>query len=630
MSLMSSIAARARATRQLVPQLVTRGVPRVVLVPVLVSLVSLVSLVACGPLGDMVGLSPGTRAPDARTPAGVALQVRLPATSQRATTQVGIEASYRRSNQTSVIIAAATFTPSPGATSLPVSIDLSACLNDTQRLQDDDLQTDSGSCLMNFALTLLTDGQVVDRQSIGPVELRPGTNVTVSDQVTLIDVTEVRISPTGSVQLGLGSSVTMSATLVSATGGTLGGRAVEWTSDAPGVARVDRSTGVVTTTGVGRARVSATYGSRTGGTDVNVIPVSFSIIVSGGAGTGAGTVRSTPVSLNCRVVTGVAQGPTCASSFNRDASITLTATVDTGSVFGGWSGACSGTTSSCTVVASADRSVSASFRRLSALSIIRAGAGAGTVTSAPGGIACPSTCVAQYLEGTSVTLTAAPSAGSTFTGWSGACTGSSTTCTVTVNAAASVTATFALIPTFGLSVATTGGQGSGIVASTPTGISCPTVCTRTFPVGTTVTLTATPQAGSVFGRWTGACSGTQPTCTITPSTTGAVTATAAFNVATGTLTISTAGSRGTGTVTSSPAGVNCPTTCSAAYPLGSLVTLTARPLGNSFFGGWSGGGCAGTALTCTVRVDAASVSVSALFSIVIINVTAPPIDGSPH
>jgi hypothetical protein len=67
--------------------------------------------------------------------------------------------------------------------------------------------------------------------------------------------------------------------------------------------------------------------------------------------------------------------------------------------------------------------------------------GAGAVTSDPAVIACPSTCTAP-LEG-SVTLTATPSAGSVFTGWSGACSGTAT-CVVTGSADAAVGADFAV------------------------------------------------------------------------------------------------------------------------------------------------------------------------------------------
>ena len=55
------------------------------------------------------------------------------------------------------------------------------------------------------------------------------------------------------------------------------------------------------------------------------------------------------------------------------------------------------------------------------------------------------------------------------------------------------------------------GTGSGTVASSPAGISCPSVCSASFPQG--ATLTATPDAGSGI-VWGGACSGGQASCTL--------------------------------------------------------------------------------------------------------------------
>jgi hypothetical protein len=76
------------------------------------------------------------------------------------------------------------------------------------------------------------------------------------------------------------------------------------------------------------------------------------------------------------------------------------------------------------------------------LTVARAGAGSGTVTSAPAGIACGADCTETYAPGTVVTLTAAPAAGSTFGGWSAGGCGAASTCVVTLSAATSVTATF--------------------------------------------------------------------------------------------------------------------------------------------------------------------------------------------
>ena len=86
--------------------------------------------------------------------------------------------------------------------------------------------------------------------------------------------------------------------------------------------------------------------------------------------------------------------------------------------------------------------------------------GSGSVTSSPAGINCGSDCTETYDPGTGVTLTAAPQAGTTFAGWGGACTGTSTTCTLTMSAARSVTATFTTKPVL---TVTKSGSGRGTV-----------------------------------------------------------------------------------------------------------------------------------------------------------------------
>ena len=68
--------------------------------------------------------------------------------------------------------------------------------------------------------------------------------------------------------------------------------------------------------------------------------------------------------------------------------------------------------------------------------------GTGTVTSSPAGIDCGGTCVASVTPGAMLTLTAAPSMGSTFAGWSGGGCSGNGTCVVTVSMATTVTATF--------------------------------------------------------------------------------------------------------------------------------------------------------------------------------------------
>lgn len=163
-------------------------------------------------------------------------------------------------------------------------------------------------------------------------------------------------------------------------------------------------------------------------------PNSFTLSVTK-AGTGSGTVTSSPSGINC--------GSTCSANYTTGTSVTLTAAAASGATFAGWSGACSGT-STCTVSMTAARSVTATFNGTGAtfaLTVTKAGTGSGAVTSSPSGVNCGSTCSANYSSGTSVTLTATATSGSTFAGWSGACTGTAT-CTVSMTAARAVTATF--------------------------------------------------------------------------------------------------------------------------------------------------------------------------------------------
>jgi hypothetical protein len=82
------------------------------------------------------------------------------------------------------------------------------------------------------------------------------------------------------------------------------------------------------------------------------------------------------------------------------------------------------------------------------LTIAKDGTGAGTVTSSPAGVNCASFCTDTFVAGLPVELIATPTLGS-FTGWSGACSGTGP-CTVTMDAAKSVTATFTFTPPIGV------------------------------------------------------------------------------------------------------------------------------------------------------------------------------------
>jgi hypothetical protein len=225
--------------------------------------------------------------------------------------------------------------------------------------------------------------------------------------------------------------------------------------------------------------------------------------------------------------------------------------------------------------------------------------GSGTVASNPAGVSCPSTCSHIFTGGAQVTLTPTPASGWAFGGWGGACSGSGG-CTVAMNAAESVTATF--LQDVALSVSVTG---SGSVASSPAGISCPSTCSETLAPGTQVTLTATPASGWNLSGWGGACSGVG-NCVVTMNAAQSVTAT--FAQPQYTLNVSVAGN---GTVTSSPPGVSCPSVCTMNYTDGTSVMLTATPTAGATFNGW-GGACTGNG-SCLVTMNSIE-SVTAMFS----------------
>jgi hypothetical protein len=294
------------------------------------------------------------------------------------------------------------------------------------------------------------------------------------------------------------------------------------------------------------------------------------------AGTGGGTVTSSPAGITCPGV------GTCSASFAPSTAVTLTATPNANSVFTSWSGAgCSGT-GTCAVTLTSNQAVTATFTTASAnvsVTIV----GTGTVTSSPAGISCPSTCTGTFAIGTQVTLTAAPGTNFLFGGWSGACTGTST-CMLTVNSNLAVTASF-VEPTLSVTIA-----GSGTVSSSPAGINCPTTCTATFPAGTKVTLTSKAASNSAFTGWAGGgCTGTAA-CTITLNSNQAVTAAfGSFSLSASALSPSsvTAGGSATSTVTLTPNGgffnvANVKLSCSS-------ITPASTPAPTCAFGAISGG-----------------------------------------
>jgi uncharacterized repeat protein (TIGR02543 family) len=148
--------------------------------------------------------------------------------------------------------------------------------------------------------------------------------------------------------------------------------------------------------------------------------------------------------------------------------------------------------------------------------------------------------------------------------------------------------------------------GNGNVNSADKFISCGSKCAANYDTNAVVTLTASPASGYAFAGWSGACNGTQPTCTVTVNESLNVTATFLPQFS---LSI---GRSGSGAVSSAAAGIDCGKTCSSKVTQGTTVTFTATPAVGYHFVNWAGA-CSGTSLTCTMTVGA-NAQVQAVFS----------------
>ena len=365
-----------------------------------------------------------------------------------------------------------------------------------------------------------------------------------------------------------------------------------------------------------------------------------------------GTVTSVPTGINC--------GSSCSTSshnYSADTEVKLTAE-DSGSYkFSSWTdenndsfdcGSASGY-EECIVTMDTAKTVRANFSLCNGgacLTVYKEGVGSDTsiVTSQSGQsdaieVDCGSSCVGSYNKGIVVTLTAQPDTdnGVSFLSWTSVSCDSSgidadgnSYCTITMDTSKSVTANF-----------------KTELSST---IDC--YADGSAEVGDTVTFTAEPNEGGEFYSWSGEGlsgnnSSVTSTYTYTTSGTKTATVTVTSNGQTSSksceveITSSCTGSCDDSTSISNPLTVNlgdgslnsgngvvtatavgeedfvCEdnATCEREYSQDTTVTLKAEPYSGSggSFSRWSGGGCSGTATTCTVKMDEAKI-VTATFT----------------
>ena len=300
-------------------------------------------------------------------------------------------------------------------------------------------------------------------------------------------------------------------------------------------------------------------------------------------------VEDPPIQLN---VSQTGQG-TVTRDPSKDAygcneTVTLTATPAPDWSFVGWGGALSGSELVKTIVLNKSESVTATFTNstLYALNVnvVSNGDGVGgTVTKTPN--------AAGYLYGTEVALTAVPTPGWSFLGWSGDWTGTDLTTTIPVTGTMDVTATFDQDEyTLETLIITEGVGTGGTISVDPV--------KDTYLYGEPVTITVTPDVGWTFTGWEGeGVSGTEPVLHLNMSQSVVAIAHLVQNQYDLAVTVVSNGEPGQvgGVVTKDP---DQPT-----YGHGQVVTVQAAPNPGWTFDGWSGD-LTGTVLTGTLTMEA--------------------------
>ncbi|CDH47363.1 SBBP repeat-containing protein [Candidatus Contendibacter odensensis] len=383
-------------------------------------------------------------------------------------------------------------------------------------------------------------------------------------------------------------------------------------------------------------------------------------------GSGSGAVTSTPQGIGktaeCKQTEGVLiPNANCDANYATGTKVTLTAVPATGSLFVGWSGSGSGTCAgssalTCEVTMDGSKQVVAKFSPSQTLTVIKTGSGTVTSGDNPQTINCGTTCSANYVGSTQVTLTAQAAAGSTFTGWSGACTTIAGTCVVTMDAAKSVTATFISAPgdlpdlkietlttpstgqntgrniNYSLTVKNIGKVAAGsfkvglyLLTSprndpsnfSPNGvgvISAGECLFDSLAVNTTTSCSRNlvlPNSLIAGSYYLGAYADPDNTIAESDEANNGKATTNTLPIVI--LTVNKSGN-GQGVVTGTPFWINCGTQCTTNFLSSATtkVTLTAVSDPGSTFTGWSSAGCSGTA-SCEVTMDATK-SVTATFS----------------
>ena len=328
-------------------------------------------------------------------------------------------------------------------------------------------------------------------------------------------------------------------------------------TEAPGAGSVFGGWGITTCSGTattcsftitGNTEISATFNNGAGNFALNVIPGAGAT----GGGIVLGNIGGTGTVIDCTLTGTSTPTGVCTQNVLSGSIETLTAEPNATSNFTSWTGPCvipTGQPAKCVVTMGAAHTVTAVFTaQTSSFTVALTGKGTVTTTSTPTvtpEINCanpgpPSTCSTTFTSGTSVTLTATPATGYSFTNWTaGPCAGTTNPCVFTVSST-SPTSAVALftINTYLLTVNRAGTLGGTVTSNVVNGlggsISCGPAagiagCSVIATYNTPVILTETPPSGGGFGGWSGApiaCTVGTSTCTFNmPATAETVTGT---------------------------------------------------------------------------------------------------------
>ena len=274
---------------------------------------------------------------------------------------------------------------------------------------------------------------------------------------------------------------------------------------------------------------------------------------------GGGQVRSTWTASSTVSATCDSSQLSCIEDVDCQQSVTLEAVAGPGELFLGWSGDCSGSAPSCSVLMDQARSVTADFVRAYPVEVRVDGPG--TVSLPPGFVCSGTVCRSTIQSGTPLQIDARPNVGAAFMDYAGACTGTDSACRLVVSGPTSVTARF------GYAVDVSWSQGGridegGILSCT--GRSCAGVVAP----GTRVTFTALADPGVSLLGFASPCAASP--CTVTVDRALRVSAQFGFPVR---IDLAGAGAGVTSNIT-----LRCAFgRCDGTIPYGDRLTVTSQP-----------------------------------------------------